>query len=503
MKKLTLTVITSALILSGCSMAPDYDMPQVAVTDIYMNQDATGTTRQGELENLWWKKLNDPQLNQLIAKAQSQNITLQIASQRIQSAQAYHQAVASFKVPTISVGAGYTKMRLSKNESIAGDLVDTNVSVPDALGGGTLNLLDRNPEDFYAGINASWELDLFGRIDSLTKAASIRADEAKIMKTAINTAITSDVINNYLQYQGANERIKIAQSNIADQKETLQLVESLNRYGYGSELDVANAKAALAATQAVLPMLETAKSVHLGRLSILLGENISQVTGELKEQPLPRMEALVPTGLPSQLLQRRPDIAIAQKEIEATNEQVGAAIANQYPKFYLTGTPGLVSGSSGNLFDSDSGAWSLGAGISWNVFDGGRTQAMIDMQESSFKQSVLVYQNTVNSAFSEVETALSAYGNSQNYHSHILEADHQAQNAVDKAKSLYRAGLVNHLSVLDAQRQRNQLEDAEVQARLSTVTNLVLLQKSLGGDWTISPHEVSPFDESHQTPSTK
>ncbi|MGB2078466.1 MAG: efflux transporter outer membrane subunit [Vibrio sp.] len=485
MNKLTLSVIASALILSGCSMAPDYEMPQVAVTDIYVNQDATGTSRQGELDNLWWKQLNDPQLDALVQAAQQQNITLQIASQRIQSAQAYHQAVASFKVPTISVGAGYANLRLSKNEAMTGGLVDANVNVPDSLGGGNLKLLDRDPEDFYAGINASWELDLFGRIDSMSKAASIRADEAKIMKTAVNTAITSDVINNYLQYQGANERIKIAKANIADQEETLKLVESLSRYGYGSELDVANAKAALASTQAALPMLETAKSVHLGRLAILLGENVAEVKNRIHEKPLPKLDALVPTGLPSELLTRRPDIAIAQKEIEATNEDVGVAIANQYPKFYLTGAPSLISGNSGDLFDSDSGAWTLGAGISWNIFDGGRTQAMIDMQKSGFKQSVLTYQNTVNSAFSEVETALSAYGNSQNYHSHILEADYQAQHAVDKAKSLYRAGLVNHLSVLDAQRQRNQLQDAEVQARLSTVTNLVLLQKSLGGDWTL------------------
>lgn len=479
MRKLTLSVIASALILSGCSMAPDYEMPTVAVSDIYVNQDANGTIRQGEMQDQWWKALNDPQLNQLVEAAQKQNITLQIASQRIQSAQAYHKAVASFKVPTVSVSAGYANLYLSKNEAMFGGIVEPEIN-------GQKLLDNRDPEEFFVGLNASWELDLFGRIDSLSKAASIRAEEAKVMKTAINTAITADVINNYLQYQGAIERLQIAQDNVKDQQDTLDLVESLNKYGYGSELDVANAKAALSATKAVLPMLETAKSVHLGRLAILLGENVATMQDKVQPRELPRMEALVPTGLPSDLLKRRPDIAIAEKEIEATNEEVGAAIADQYPKFYLTGAPSLISGNSGDLFDSDSGAWTLGAGVSWNIFDGGRTQAMIDMQKASFKQSVLSYQNTVNSAFSEVETALSAYGNSQTYHSHILEADLQAQTAVDKAKSLYRAGLVNHLSVLDAQRQRNQLQDAEVQARLGTVTNLVMLQKALGGDWEIN-----------------
>lgn len=483
MNKLRLTVIASILVLSGCSMAPDYKEPKVAMNDVYVNQDAAGVSRTQEQTQQWWKTFQDVELDQLVDLAQNQNITLKIASQRIQAAQSYQKAVASYKVPTISVGGGYMNAQLSKNEALTGAGV-AGVPLPPSFGGGDIKLVDRNADDFILGASVSWELDLFGQIDGMSQAASIRAEQAKIMRSAVTTAITADTINNYLQYRGAEERIEIAKKNIREQEETLELVESLNRHGYGSELDVATTKSLLARTKASLPMLETAKTAHLARLAIILGENISKTQARLTDRPLPNMDGLVPTGLPSDLLTRRPDIAIAQKEIAAKNQEVGAAIANRYPHIFLTGSPSMIAGDFDDVFDSDSMGWTFGAGFSWNVFDGGRGKAQVDMQKAGFKESVLSYQNTVNAAFNEVETALNAYGQSQKYHTNILEANDQAKTAVQKAKSLYRAGLINHLSVLDAERQQNQLQDAEVVARLGTATNVVMLQKALGGDWS-------------------
>ncbi|MAB98059.1 MAG: hypothetical protein CMK71_08320 [Pseudomonadaceae bacterium] len=485
MTKLALTTLTTALLLSGCSMTPTYEKPSVPVSELYLNQNTAGVTSAPANSNSWWTQFNDPQLNQLVIRAQNQNVSLQIVSQRIQAAQAYHKVISSMKVPTIALTAGYYDLRISENDPLLGDAV-SGVQLPAQLGGGEVKVADRDPDAFTVGLSASWEMDLFGRVDSLSKASSIRLEQARIMKTAMNTLITADVVNNYLQYRGAVERINIAKRNISEQQETLKLVQSLERNGYGSSMDVANAKSALAATQATLPMLDTAKSVHMARLAILLGENIGETEKHFSPERLPQMNALIPTGLPSELLKRRPDIAMAEREMAAKNEEVGAAIAAKYPKIFLTGSPALLSSDFNDLFKSSSEAWMLGAGISWNLYDGGRSQALVEMQEAGFKQSALNYQQKVNSAFNEVETTLTAYGNSQKYHALIQQASEQAQIASNKADSLYRSGMINHLNVLDTQRQKNSIEDAEVVARLNTATQVVLLHKALGGDWSVA-----------------
>lgn len=382
----------------------------------------------------------------------------------------------------------YSDLRISKNDPLMGDMV-SGVAVPAALGGGTAKIMERDSNATTVGLSAAWELDLFGYIDGMSQAAKIRVEQAEVMANGVNTLITADVIDNYLQYRGAQERLEIAKRNISEQEQTLALVESLNKYGYGSSLDVASAKTAVAQVKASLPMLDNARMAHLSRLSILLGENIHNLETELGEGQLPKMAGLIPTGLPSDLLQRRPDIVMAEQEMEAQNQEVGSAIADRYPHIFLTGAPGLSADHFDDVFDGDSSTWALGAGVSWTIFDGGRGKAMVEMKKAGFKQAALSYQDTVNKAFNEVETTLRVYGNSQDYVRYVGNADKEAQNTVDKASSLYRSGLVPHLAVLDAQRQKNSIQDAEVLARLNTASSVVMLHKALGGDWVLPQQE--------------
>lgn len=482
MNKCRLSALIALLMLGGCSLAPDYQTPTQPVSQAYLNQATPGTQVGGESPLAWWHQFNDPELDALVLAAQRQNITLKIASQRIQQAQAYQEAIASFKVPTLSLGGGYTDSRLSENGDLTGPAVSP-LPLPGALGGGSVQLMERDPTAVFIGATASWELDLFGRIDSLSQAAAIRTEQAGILRKGLITAMTADVINNYLQYRGAEARSRIAADTVRSQQETLAMVESLRRHGYGSDLDLTNARAALATTQASLPLLDTAKQVHLNRMALLLGEPVARTQARFTPRPLPAMEALIPTGLPSSLLTRRPDVASAERAIAAKNQELGAAIAARYPKLFLTGSPGLVAGDAGDLFKSGSTAWALGAGFSWDLFDGGRGEARVKAQEAGLEEAALTYQHTVNAAFNEVETALIAYGNSQQYRDQLHLASRQAELALGKARSLYRAGLVDHLRVLDAERQQNSLKDAEVVARLGTATNVVLLHKALGGDW--------------------
>lgn len=492
MRKFVIAPLVLAMSLSGCAVGPDYQTPTTSMAETYLYADQNGVSHNDEREAFWWTEFNDPTLNDLVLDMQSQNIPLKVAAERIKMADNYKTVVESFKVPTINVGAGYVNYQLSKNDSLLGPALnpigDSAAGLPPQIGNTTL--LDNQHDGVFAGASIAWELDLFGRIDRQSNAAQIRVEQAEIYQSGLTTLLTADLIHNYLQYQGASERLDLAKSNLEDQRKTMDLVEKVVRSGYGSDLDLAQAKATLAAMESIIPQLEIAQQVHKHRIAVLLGEPLSKVEVRLAEtQGVPAMQNVVPIGLPSDLLQRRPDIRLAEREMAAINEELAASIANQYPKFFLTGAPGVSASSFDDLFSSDSVGWVGAAGISWNVFDGGRGDALEDINQARFDAATLIYQHAVDSAFAEVDSTLFAYGRSQENQRRIDDALVATDKAVGKAKSLYRAGLIDHLSVLDAQRQQRMMQDRQIAAKLQTAQVTVALYKSLGGDWAL---EQSP-----------
>ncbi|WP_394126290.1 efflux transporter outer membrane subunit [Vibrio hepatarius] len=488
MKRFTahkLSAVALVLLLSGCAVGPDYQQPTVSISDTYLN--SHGSTQQES--GFWWESLQDDTLNQMVRDVQKQNIPILIAAERVKMASSYKSMVDSFKVPTINVGGGYVNYQLSQNDSLLGPVFDLSNTVEGATG---MTLLDEQHDGGFIGASISWELDLFGRLDRQSTAAAIRVEQAELMQNGLTTLITADLIHNYIQYQGARERKQLALDNISDQRKTLDLVEKVVSSGYGSELDYAQAQAALAATQSLIPQLEIAEQVHKHRLAILLGEPLSQVDVRLANvQGVPTFDGVIPVGLPSDLLQRRPDIRIAEREMAAINEELAASIANKYPKFFLTGTPGVAASNFDDLFSGDSFGWVGSAGVSWNVFDGGRSDAMVELNESRFQSAALGYQHAVDSAITEVDSTLFAYGRSQQNQAQIDNALHATRKAVSKAKSLYQAGLIDHLSVLDAQRQQRMMQDRKVAAKLQTAQSTVAVYKALGGDWQVEPNPVA------------
>ncbi|QLK48100.1 hypothetical protein DR996_24190 [Vibrio owensii] len=485
MRKFVIAPLALAMSLSGCAVGPDYQTPTTSMAKTYLYADQNGVSRSAEREAFWWTEFNDPTLNDLVLDMQSQNIPLKVAAERIKMADSNKSVVESFKVPTINVGAGYVNYQLSKNDSLLGPALnpigDSAAGLPPQIANTTL--LDNQHDGVFAGASIAWELDLFGRIDRQSNAAQIRVEQAEIYQSGLTTLLTADLIHNYLQYQGASERLDLAKSNLEDQRKTMDLVEKVVRSGYGSDLDLAQAKATLAAMESIIPQLEIAQQVHKHRIAVLLGEPLSKVEVRLAEtQGVPAMQNVVPIGLPSDLLQRRPDIRLAEREMAAINEELASSIANQYPKFFLTGAPGVSASSFDDLFSSDSFGWVGAAGISWNVFDGGRGDALEDINQARFDAATLTYQHAVDSAFAEVDSTLFAYGRSQENQRRIDDALVATGKAVGKAKSLYRAGLIDHLSVLDAQRQQRMMQDRQIAAKLQTAQVTVALYKSLGGD---------------------
>ncbi|MDH5911498.1 efflux transporter outer membrane subunit [Vibrio splendidus] len=488
MKLRKLSPVLLSLILAGCAVGPNYEAPQDVVGNDFLYSDVQGVTESDQVvQSEWWLAFDDAMLNQLVEQAQQQNITLKIAAERIKTAQSYQKAIESFKVPTIGLSAGATSYQISENDPLAGPLVSPGGLGPQvsALTGGDA-LIDNQYEFATVSANITWEADVFNRLGYKAESAEIRAEQAQILKEGMTTLITADVIHNYLQYRGAEQRKILALETIESQKQTLKLVQSVVRSGYGSELDLAQAKAALSMTRSVMPQLDIAQSVHKQRLAILLGETSADMNQMLTvSTELADFSGVVPIGLPSDVLKNRPDIQIAEREMAAINADVGAAIANKYPKFYLTGSPGLLAGDFSDLFSSDSAAWVASVGVNWTIFDGGRSDALVEIQESRFQTAALSYEQSVNTAITEVETLLYAYGSSQELQSLVADTRVQSDSTLNKANSLYKAGLVDYMTVLDAQRQQNLVKDREIAASLQTSQVIVGLHKALGGNWEV------------------
>ena len=483
-RALKLAPIGLSLIITGCSVGPDYQPPMVNIAQSYLYADNQSVTDQ----QYWWLQFQDETLNDLVTDLQQQNIPLKMAAERINMAKSYHSVVESFKVPSVNLGAGYYTYQLSKNDSLMGPALnpigESVAGLPAQLG--NMTILDNQHDGGFVGASVMWELDLFGRIDRQANAAQIRVEQAEIYQSGLTTLLTADLVHNYIQFRGAEARIDLLNANIEDQQKTLDLVKKVVRSGYGSDLDLAQAQTMLSATQSLLPQLQIAQQVHKQRLATLLGESLNQMDVRLaSKQNVPVIENVIPTGLPSDLLKQRPDIRIAERDIAAINEELAVSIANRYPKFYLTGAPGLSASSFDDLFSGDSFGWAGSAGISWSVFDGGRGEAMVELNDARLNNALLGYQQAVDSAISEVDSMLFTYGRSQENQQRIEQALKSSQRALSKAKSLYRAGLVDHLTVLDAQRQHRAMQDRQLAARLQTAQVTVGVYKSLGGDWQI------------------
>ncbi|RKF21405.1 TolC family protein [Alginatibacterium sediminis] len=483
-----LVIVLSALLVTACATNHTEVQPEQHWDRVYLNQSPELSKGLDVQQQYWWYGFEDEQLNALVARVQEQNINLKMAQQRITAARSYQQAVESFKVPTVSLGAGVASYGLSKNDPLLGpvfDLQDSNAGqqLSQMMGG---DLLSQNNDAFFLGASVSWELDVFGKIDNYAQAAALQAEQVEIVREGVLIAVSAEVVQNYLQFRGAQKRLKIADENISDQRKTLDIAQSLAENGLASDIDVTRAKALLATTQANRYAIEAAQKVHLHRLAMLVAESPTQLADLYNDVDLPAYKASVPLGLPSELLLNRPDLQLTFSQIAIRDELLAAQIAQGYPSFYLTGGPGLLSGDFGDLFQSNSFTWGAALGVKWDIFDGGRQDALQQIADTQVKTSVLMHQQAYQAAVTEVETLLIAYGNGYKFYQSIREANIQGQRALQRARELYQAGLIDYLAVLDAQRQVNQLSDAMIIAELQQAHTVVLLHKALGGDWNIN-----------------
>jgi multidrug efflux system outer membrane protein len=505
--------LASALALTGCMTGPDYARPEVIVPQAWSDQQVTGIQQGVDPVARWWTQLNDPQLNLLIEQAIANNVDVQIAETRVRQARAARGIAAAAMRPSVGASASYRveesrevdfdqggspvsaglgfgpggltrtftyrgkNATVSRSVSAAGP--NTSVTVTPGGGGGQ----DRINDYFAVGFDAAWELDIFGGNRRAIEAADAEIEAAEERRRDILVVVLSEVALNYTELRAAQQRLAIAQRNIEAQRDTVRLTRARFEAGLNSELDTIRAESLLATTQSQVPLLEEEIQRDMHRLAVLLGSEPTALKAELDAvAPIPAAPTEIPVGLPSELLQRRPDIRAAERTLAAQTARIGVAVADLYPKFTLTGSlSGLDSGFG--FLDSANRTWSIGPGVSWPIFDAGRIRANIEVQNARQEEALRGYEQSILLALEDVENGLLGFAKEQQRRAALARAVEANARAVRLANERYLQGLEDFLTVLDAQQRQYQSEDQLVQSEGFVMLNLISLYKALGGGW--------------------
>ncbi|MEJ2226276.1 MAG: efflux transporter outer membrane subunit [Syntrophobacterales bacterium] len=419
----------------GCAVGPNFQAPETKTPPVWDGQTVvtkalpSKTTIDPVTLVDWWKAFKDPTLSSLVERAIRANLDVRQAEARIRQARAARGVAGAPLWPEVDASALYQR---------------------------------RNLEAATADLQAAVE------------------DRRDVLVT-----LAGEVGTNYLNLRGFQQQIVIARNNLEAQKKTADITHRRYEAGFVSRLDVANADAQVATTEAQIPILESSARSAIYSLGVLLGQQPAALVEELnKESPIPPNPPEVPVGLPSELVRRRPDIRRAEAQVHAATARIGVATADLFPKFFLTGSFGFSSNdltTLGNL--NNSKFWSFSPGVSWPIFAGGRIRANVALRNAVQEETLLAYQKTVLTALQDVETALVAYAKEQEHQKSLTAAVASNRQAVDLAMKLYVAGRTDFLNVLNAQRSLFTTEDALTQSTRTLGTNLIALYKALGGGW--------------------
>jgi multidrug efflux system outer membrane protein len=467
-----LAMCIAAAGLAGCAVGPDYHQPKTDTPGQWSSAMERGETNSaGTAEATWWKSFSDPELDSLIARACESNLTVRIAVGRVREARAEAGLASAGLWPTADAAASYDRERLSQNGF---------PSFPPGIPLGD--------NVYQAGFDAAWELDVFGGLRRAKEAAGAEAAAAEFGRRAVLISVYGEVARNYIEARAYQRRLAVTRDNIKTESDTLDLTRDLNEHGLRSDLDVQQATALLAATQADVPSLENGFETAAHDLAVLLGQPPGAIESELTNaEPIPAEPPSVPVGLPSDLLQRRPDIGQAERLLAAATANIGVAKSDWFPKFSLTGDIALQSISTADWFTAGSRLWTVGPTAQWRLFDAGRIRANVHIQTARQEEALAGYEQTVLSAFEDVENALTTYAKEQVRRESLARSRDASRKALDLAKDLYGKGLTDYLHVLDAERDYDQSEDALVLSEADVSLDLVSLYKALGGGWERPP----------------
>lgn len=450
-------------LLGGCAVGPDYERPELEVPESYVQP-----VEQGEnfANTPWWELFQDEQLQALIRIALEENQELGIAAARVEEFRAILGVTRADQFPTVDITASGAQAEGSDN----------------VFPGNVPGLPDEKVENYRLSADVFFELDLFGRLRRSTEAARAQLLATEEARRSITISLVASVASSYMLLRDLDAQMEIARRTQRTRADSLAIIQARFDKGTVPKLDVNQAEIELAVADAAVAVAQRVVTQTENALAVLLGRNPGAIPrGQALEQQL--LPPDVPAGLPSELLQRRPDVLASEAELAAQTARIGVAEAARWPSLSLTGALGFESDDLSTLTDSGSDFWSAGVGIFAPIFNAGRNRSRVEIEEARTEQALLAYEQTVQRAFREVEDALVAVRTYREEHAARSRQVAAARSAAMLSRARYDGGVTSYLEVLDTERSLFSAELAESQTLRLYINAIIELYKALGGGW--------------------
>lgn len=469
--------LLAALLLVACSSIPELKAPALDMPSSFKEsseplQAADGTRwkvaqpAEGQARGEWWLAFNDANLTALITEATKANANLAVAAARVKQARALAGISQADRAPQVGAGMGAQR---SRNSGVSRGLADDAAVAPGNV--------------YQARLTASYELDLFGRVAANVSAANADAAASEATYKSVLLALQADVAQTYFKLRETDAELATLARTVDLRTQSVKVNQSRYDNGDIGEFDLARARTELSTVRAEAIGLQRQRVQLEHALAVLLGKPAAMFSADVNPLVESALLPAIPAGLPSALLERRPDITAAQRAMISANARIGVAKTAMYPSLSLTGNVGTESGSGGNLFNWSARSWVLGALLSMPIIDGGRNKANVARSEAVLEESVASYRQNVLAAFAEVEDNLAGLRILAGQTEQIDAAVVSARRSADLAQKLYDAGRSSYLDLLDAQRNLAAVERNAVQLRGDRAVTTVALIRSLGGGW--------------------
>jgi len=460
MNKVGQIAIISLLLLSACTLGPKYKRPAAQVPDTFRGPQPASSTNESLGDEKWWTVFQDTQLQALIREALAQNYDVRIAAARVLQAQATLGSTRADQYPTIVGGASATNERFAR----------TRITPA----------FETSP--MQVNLALAWELDFWGKFRRATEAARAELLATEWGQKAVVSSLVSNVATAYFQLLELDAEMQISKSALDSRKESLRLVEIRAKGGTTSLLDVRQSEQLVYTAAAEIPDLERRIEQQENLISILLGRNPGEITRTQSLLDI-KIPPEVPVGLPSSLLDRRPDIQSSEQTLIAANARIGVAKAAYFPQITLTGLGGYQSTALTNLFTGPAGLWSFGGQLTQPIFTAGKIRSGVRLTEAQKEEAVLSYQKSIQQAFREVSDSLVAYRKNREFREQQALLTASAGDATRLAGDRYRGGVTSYLEVLDSDSRFFDAQLGLSQAQLNERLALVQLYNALGGGW--------------------
>jgi outer membrane protein, multidrug efflux system len=479
-------------VLTGCKVGPNFKAPQEPVPDQYSGTPSVApqTTADAPPESsFWWQQFHDSQLDALEDKAAAGNLDLKAAYLRIVESRVQVQSARAQGLPSLNASASYNREELG----LAGIVKSQHIDTSSPAAGGLISQLEKPVNLYQLGFDASWELDLFGKVRRSVEAADAQALNAVESRNDVLISLQAEVAQTYFQLRAAQVLRQITADQIAAQRDVVDLTQSRQQNGLAGEADVATAQAQLANLQSTLPPYEQSVATSKHALAVLTGQNPEAMDAEFADNgTLPAVPGVIPVGLPATLARRRPDIRASEAALHAATAQIGVAVSEFFPDITLSGTLGLRNLSPGYLFQWDSKFYTFGPTVSIPLFHGGALDANVKLSRAQAAEAALSYRKSVLTALQEVEDGLTSLHQDALRTAALQDSVNANQRALDVDLNSYNHGLTTYISVLTVQLQTVQAKQQLAQAQLAQNTDLVKLYKALGGGWEAAAQADSP-----------